>query len=207
SSGRSYEITATGFGNEVRLLVDTGDHGSGSLPTEVFDRAVRDRGLPTAPTLELTLAGCREIAASRVDMFRLGQYTHEGTIMDGSRMPTLGLGVLSDYAVAFDPANSLLHLRRTEACPRRDELGMSGLVLVRRKGRIVVYHVLSDTPASLAGIQSGDVVVTIDGKDAAGLRLYELSWRLSSCEGSRVSLVMERNGERKEVAIVLRRQL
>jgi len=206
-AGGAYEITAKGFGNEVRLLVDTGDHGSGSLPMETFSAAVRDRGVPTAPTLELSLAGCREIASCRVDTFRLGHYTHEGTIMNGSRIPTLGLGVLSDYTVAFDPANSLLHLRRRKGCPRRDELGMSGLVLVRRKGRIVVYHVYRDTPASLAGILTGDVVVTIDGKDAAELRLYELGARLSSCEGGRVSLVMERNGERREVVLVLRRRL
>ncbi|MBA2752226.1 MAG: serine protease [Actinobacteria bacterium] len=62
--------------------------------------------------------------------------------------------------VALAPPQAARHLRRAVGLPERDGL--------------LVRHVAEDGPAGLAGVQSGDLLVTADGRDLTSLDdLYE----------------------------------
>jgi hypothetical protein len=71
---------------------------------------------------------------------------------------------------------------------------------------IIVERAEPDTPASEAGLMSGDVVVSVDGVAGSQRVLGELRERLRR-PGERVALVVRRGGEEKRIEIVTRRMV
>jgi carboxyl-terminal processing protease len=55
-----------------------------------------------------------------------------------------------------------------------------------------IVEVYEDTPASRAGLQSGDVLVSVNGHEVAGLPLDEMTGLVRGPAGSRVELVIRR---------------
>ena len=70
---------------------------------------------------------------------------------------------------------------------------------------ISVFSPLEDTPAHRAGIRPGDVIVKIDGQDAAGINLDEAVERITGPPGTTVSLTIKRDGDEREHEFVLER--
>ncbi len=56
-------------------------------------------------------------------------------------------------------------------------------------------------PAEQAGIQVGDLIQRIDGADASSMAVFECMQILRGPEGSRVTVQVEREGRRLDVAI------
>jgi serine protease Do len=73
--------------------------------------------------------------------------------------------------------------------------------LGKTKGALV-GDVAPDTPASLAGIQPGDVIVAADGKRITDRRELQL-WIASKVPGDRLSLKIQRDGLMRDVAVTL----
>ncbi len=71
-------------------------------------------------------------------------------------------------------------------------------VVVIGFGEVVTAHG-SACPAKDAGIEKGDVVITVDGKRVTGNA--DLSSIVSSSEGGRLEIAFERDGERKTVYV------
>jgi carboxyl-terminal processing protease len=69
-----------------------------------------------------------------------------------------------------------------------------GLSLEEYDGKIRVMATLRDTPASRAGIMSGDVIKSIDGVSASGKTMNDLILLIRGEEGSHVKIVIERAG-------------
>ena len=59
--------------------------------------------------------------------------------------------------------------------------------------RYVVVEVRKDSPAHLAGLQTGDEIVEINGNPAYKKKLYELNTLFSSKIGKKISLRVKRN--------------
>ncbi|UCG34334.1 MAG: PDZ domain-containing protein [Phycisphaerales bacterium] len=70
---------------------------------------------------------------------------------------------------------------------------------------ITVFSPLEDTPAYRAGIRPGDIIVKIDGEDAAGINLDEAVERITGPPGTKVTLTVKREGEEKEYDYELER--
>ncbi|AEG60729.1 carboxyl-terminal protease [Desulforamulus ruminis DSM 2154] len=58
-----------------------------------------------------------------------------------------------------------------------------------------VVKVFSGTPAQKAGLQSGDVIVAIEGQEAKGLSIYEVVGALQGKKGTQVHITVEREGQ------------
>ena len=77
-----------------------------------------------------------------------------------------------------------------------------GIVIRLRERRTIIYRVFPNTPAELAGLRAGDILVAADGRDLSKVeQLEEVSKALRGEAGSTAKLVVERDGERIEVAV------
>jgi C-terminal processing protease CtpA/Prc len=80
-----------------------------------------------------------------------------------------------------------------------------GMLLVEldEEDEIMVDKLLPDGPADRAGVQIGDVILSVDGKSAAGKRTADLVDWIVGDEGTTVKMQFRRGG--KSVSLVLRR--
>jgi len=77
-----------------------------------------------------------------------------------------------------------------------------GIVIRFQERRAIIYRVFPNTPAELAGLRPGDILVAADGQDLSKVDgLEEVSKALRGEVGSTAQLVVERDGQRIEVAV------
>lgn len=80
--------------------------------------------------------------------------------------------------------------------------GSIGAILVQRpSGQVYVKETPPDHAASRAGIEVGDEIVSIDGKDTRKMSPAEVRAALRGPVGTKVKLGIERRGERREVIV------
>ncbi len=86
----------------------------------------------------------------------------------------------------------------------RNQEGLSGkyvgvgVRLEDRDERIVVTAPVDGSPADEAGIQTGDVVVAVDGENVEGQDVAQIAEKVRGPEGSRVALTVRRGEEERE---------
>jgi S1-C subfamily serine protease len=115
---------------------------------------------------------------------------------------SLGLRYFSRYVVTFDFPDACLYLRQGAHHARPEPGATSGLTLKWESAAPVVDAVRTDGPAARAGLARFDVLVGIDGKEAAEFDHFSLRELLTSEAGRRVKLRVRR-GERELDFIVL----
>jgi carboxyl-terminal processing protease len=76
-----------------------------------------------------------------------------------------------------------------------------GTYIDAREGRIVILGAIEGSPAARAGVQPGDVVLSVDGQDVGGLTLQQVSARVRGPKGSVVKLLLLRGTETVELAV------
>jgi len=75
----------------------------------------------------------------------------------------IGYSWLSHFRITFDYGNSELHLLQRQSFRPSSLSGDYGLEMHPLKGKLVVWDVAANTPASSAGLRSGDELVEVDG--------------------------------------------
>ncbi|HKD12563.1 MAG TPA: S41 family peptidase [Thermoanaerobaculia bacterium] len=80
-----------------------------------------------------------------------------------------------------------------------------GIVLARRGGLSYVVAPLPGSPAEKAGVKSGDLIDTIDGKQVRNSPLWKVKAALEGPEGTHVELLMFRGGDERRVKVQLTR--
>ena len=76
--------------------------------------------------------------------------------------------------------------------------------MISRDGKPTVLSVRPATPAADAGVQKGDAIATIDGKEATTLSLAEIRELLAAAPGTRVTLTLTAKGASRDVVLTLR---
>ncbi|MBK1733702.1 peptidase S41 [Halorhodospira abdelmalekii] len=89
----------------------------------------------------------------------------------------------------------------------RGEFGGIGLELVSEGGFVEVVAPIDDTPASRAGLKSGDIITRVDGESIRGLELGEVVRKLRGEPGSRVEMTVVRDGEGEPLTFELERAI
>ena len=74
-----------------------------------------------------------------------------------------------------------------------------------RDGRITILAPIPDTPAELAGIRPGDVILEIDGESTSGITLLEAISKIRGPEGTTVTLVVAHRNATESTQIVVER--
>ena len=109
-------------------------------------------------------------------------------------------GALHGLLESLDPYSSYLSPQEYQEYQRRSRGEASvGLVVSKRFGFVSIITTLPGGPGERAGLQSGDVIESIEGQTSREMSLVEVNARLEGAAGSTVTLavVRERAGEPK----------
>lgn len=87
------------------------------------------------------------------------------------------------------------------------EFGGVGIEVTPEYGILKIVTPMDDTPASKAGIKSGDYIVAIDGKLVSEMTLQDAVDKMRGKEGSLVMLTVLRKGEKLPLTFKLTRQV
>lgn len=77
-----------------------------------------------------------------------------------------------------------------------------GAQLGTRDGRIVVIAPIKNSPALRAGIQAGDVILKVDGKDVKDQNITQVVSIIRGPAGSKVTITIERKSKEQVITIV-----
>ena len=76
-----------------------------------------------------------------------------------------------------------------------------GIQIKNKKGKATVSSPIEGSPAEKAGIETGDVIVAVDGKDVRGQELGKIAKKVRGPEGTSVKLTVTRDGEEREFTV------
>src|SRR3954464_3700139 len=89
----------------------------------------------------------------------------------------------------------------------KGQFGGVGIEVTQEDGLIKVISPIDGTPASRAGIKTGDRIAGIDGSSIAGLQLTEAIDKMRGAAGSKITLTILREGEKKPFDVTLVRAI
>jgi predicted aspartyl protease len=198
-------MAVVGGARDIAMLIDTGMDGTLTLEPSLFGFLVERGELRRTGTQLLgTAGGILERPTGRLNEFRLASRAHEDLIAGQGKANAIGLRCLRRHCVTFDLANQRLYLRPSAINGQRDRDDMSGLRLIRQVGQVVAYDVAANSPAHVAGICKGDVIVGVNGKDAARMSMSQIRQILRAEPGRQVSVELRTaTGDRGRVKLTL----
>jgi carboxyl-terminal processing protease len=118
-------------------------------------------------------------------------------------------GAIKGMVAELDPHSSYMppdEFRAFES-DTEGEFGGIGIEVESRNDQLVVLSPIEGSPAERAGIRSGDVIVSVDGKDPSAEPLDKLVKRLRGAPGSRVKVGIRRAGVTDLLTFDLAREL
>ena len=132
-----------------------------------------------------------------------------GNYVEPVNSKQLMAGAFSGMTEAMDPFSEYIPPEKMAAftayqVAKAKDAPELGIVLAKRFGYPVVIATIAGSPASAAGVVSDDLIEKIDGQSARGLALWEVEARLSGKPGTRVRLLVVRDGKprRRTIDIV-----
>ena len=109
---------------------------------------------------------------------------------------------INGMLTSLDPHSSYMDAKsyRDMQVQTRGEFGGLGIEVTQENGDIKVVTPIDDTPASKAGILSGDLIVGIDGDAVSGLTLNQAVDKMRGAVGTAVTLKILRPDSKDAVA-------
>ena len=116
---------------------------------------------------------------------------------------TLLEGAYDGMSDALDPYSFYVPASERAAFRAEKATGETGpgIVVARRAGFPYVIGALPGSPAEKAGVQSGDLIDTIDGKSVRTAPLWKIRSALDGPEGTSVALIVFRAGDENRVSL------
>jgi carboxyl-terminal processing protease len=101
---------------------------------------------------------------------------------------------LNGMLSALDPHSSYLPPKNYEdmQVETRGQFGGLGIEVTMENGLVKVVAPIDDTPASEAGVESGDLIVEIDGEAVMGLSLSDAVEKMRGLVGTDIDIVVRR---------------
>jgi hypothetical protein len=139
------------------------------------------------------------LSATRLPSLRIGSFEMRGPIAalidtasaGATHDGLIGAGILRHFTVAFDYGRRQLWLEQTSPFPAQQAFDASGVEFAHApNGRYRVHDVIAGTPAADAGIQKGDVLVSLDGRDARELTIGAIKEALRTSGATRTFVLM-----------------
>lgn len=209
-----------GSRENVKLMVDTGashavllnpaSHNKIEVPEEHI-RSVLGRGL----------GGEIYGLVGRIDEIKFNKFefgdvvafypdeNHYGYgLRSGDRNGTIGGEILTHFNYVIDYRGEALYLQPGDQFERGFEFDLSGMEVMSfglKYDFIMVKYVREGSPAAEAGIQRGDIIKSINGKESSGISLNYVNALLRSKSGKKIFMRLERGAEVLKAKFTLKR--
>ena len=196
---------------EIALIVDTGCSYDGAIAKTSLS-LLPEHAVSSRPTDRVSsvigFAGgeivCEQQQTVKLSELSLGELVHRQISFNIASESSLGLGLLSCHKVTFDFPGSRMYLEGFHDPVQVSRPFISGLVLAKRDGVIVVRDVIHKGPAEDAGIRSGDIVVKIGDMETSHLDVAQAGNILRSYEPDVIMLTIQRGSHEFQAKIVLK---
>lgn len=156
-------------GKSHRMMIDSGSSGSIRLDSRL-GLPWQSPALPVLAAQGMEQVYFKEVGRLGVDV-RLAGITIERPLVgihDG--MALIGTDVMHRFAWTFDQKSRRVEILAASPEPlRMPSLRGTGAVLMVTGDGYEIVRILDDTPAALAGLRVGDIIVAIDGRPIAAL--------------------------------------
>jgi hypothetical protein len=152
----------------------------------------------------LARAGKLSIGGITIDAPVTEIVTDKGGAAEAARTAgNIGGDLLKRFTVTLDYAHQQLWLKPNALDAEREVFDRSGLWLARAKdGEIEVADVATQSPAAADGLATGDEIVSVNGKSAKNIALYDLREEFKGPIGSKFTLRVT-GADRSERTVVL----
>ncbi|MDE1152626.1 MAG: S41 family peptidase [Micavibrio sp.] len=112
---------------------------------------------------------------------------------------------LNGMLTSLDPHSNYMNDEETKAMmvQNRGEFGGLGIEVTMENGVVKVVSPIDDTPAAKAGIQSGDLIVEIDGMQVMGMTLNDAIEKMRGKVGTEIVLTVVRQGAKEPLKFKL----
>ena len=212
----AYLVPVTLQGVPTRLLLDTGANWT-CVSSQVWSR------ITTHWQPQIVLDGIRSTGAGnarfalvpRIDIagsisrnvpLRIQAGTAGGLFADAEFEGLLGTDILHHFVLTLDLAHDTLYLVRDPS--RHDDRYLYSTIGIQfakaSSGDFTVVAVWNPSPAAAAGLKIGDLIHAVNQADARRMSLDDLSRAIHGHPGSRVSLLVNSNGNRRRVSLEIR---
>ncbi len=106
-------------------------------------------------------------------------------------------GALNGMLTALDPHSAYLDPKTYDELKikTKGEFGGLGMEVTMENSLVKIISPIDDTPAQIAGLQAGDLIVAIDKKPITGMTLTEAVELLRGAPGTQVRLHIKREGK------------
>ena len=159
----------------------------------VVAASVKDDYFEMSKQLEIMQSAFRELNLFYVDELAPGELMETGI--------KAMLAQLDPYTRYF-PETKMEDVRFMQT----GEYGGVGASIETRNGQTIVVDLLEGEPAEQAGIQLGDVMMRVNGRDLAGLDQNQIGDLLQGATGTDVTVDIQRPGTREILTFELQRQ-
>jgi hypothetical protein len=209
-------------GQEIpaRLLIDTGAGLAMTLNTAYVNRnrLIEKCNPPFKATVGYGLGGEVRHAVCRLGALKLGDLTIErpvctlsqdkgGALASPDWDGLIGGELLSRFKVIFDGPGHRMILEPGPAADQPFETDMSGIALRGGPtGDLSIYRIVKDSPADRAGLQEGDVVLSVDGHTVSGADRDSVRLNFRT-DGAVHNLRIRRGDQEQTVKLTLQRMV
>lgn len=213
TAGRPYLnaaiIQSDGSKTSGSFLIDTGASHSLLLEPDSSNNIVLPK--KTLPTIVgWGLSGAIDGKIGRIKLFTIGDFTFKNALVSfGSsllpaskavpdRIGSIGGELLSRFTLILDYRSEKLYLKKNANYRRGFTHNKSGLDLVAEGPNFKTFRVIHVMEGSLAedvGINSGDVIIAINGKATGQLNLEEIQGIFRSETSQTLQIIVLRDGQ------------
>lgn len=199
-----------------KLLVDCGASLSMMLDMNSDQRIVLPEKFIYG-TFGQVLGGDLEAYVGKVNFVGFGNYSFNNVVTN-FQMPfwldtvtnsngLIGGGILSRFDVIYDCLNKKIYLKKNQNFTKPFTQDRSGLHIKLQGNsfnQFIIADVIAGSPADIAGIQTGDIILKCNGKPFERLSLDYITNTLQSEPETIVRLTVSRNGSEVDVKFKLK---
>jgi predicted aspartyl protease len=128
-----------------------------------------------------------------------------GALTSADRAALIGPDVLKQFTTIFDYSRRQIIFEKNKHYGKPDSYDRSGMWFGHVGDHFEVIDVIAGGPAAEAGIHVGDQILEIDDQKTGQLDLPTIRLRFKNdSPKKRVRLIMQREGQRREVVLILR---
>jgi hypothetical protein len=195
--------------------IDTGDSSGITVFRPFYDAHRFPVEQPGQAKLQGGIGGQRSALLTRVNTVQLGRsvlkqplitvnFAAKGMFSVNEIAGNLGYQFLRNFTFTLDYEHRVGYFAPSVDFGIVAEYNRSGLSLKRSEdGGVIAEHVNPNTPAARAGLQAGDRIVLINGKNTEGVASEVFVRMLSDAAGSPIVMVISHQGQQREVTFSL----
>jgi membrane-associated protease RseP (regulator of RpoE activity) len=214
-------LTGTLDGAEGQFELDTGSRGALTVmkPFAEANQLVQKTHATVSGTVGYGVGGPAKALLGRGGKFVLGPVTVESPVLElevnasggGNETHTagnIGGDILKRFTVTLDYANRLVYFQPNAGNDTPEVFDRSGLWIARAKdGAIQIADVTTSSPAAKIGLVTGDEILSVNGKAAKDVQLYDLRTDFKGPVGTPFTLQIKTKSGEKTVTLVLADQV